>query len=56
MSYIHWNSLPNEAKNANSIGIAAFKRIINSQRVEADSASTQVKIVVSISFDVSLFQ
>ena len=34
---IHWNSLPNEAKNANSI--STFKRIINSQRVEADSTS-----------------
>ena len=28
---IHWNSLPNEAKNANSI--STFTRIINSQPV-----------------------
>ena len=35
---IHWNSLPNEAKNANSI--STFKRIINSQRVEADTTSS----------------
>ena len=35
---IHWNSLPNEAKNANPI--STFKRIINSQRVEADSTSS----------------
>ena len=32
---IHWNNLPIEAKNANSIN--TFKRILNSQRVEADS-------------------
>ena len=31
---INWNSLSNAAKNANSI--STFKRIINSQRVEAD--------------------
>ena len=35
---IHRNSLPNKAKNANSI--STFKRIINSQRVEADSTSS----------------
>ena len=35
---IHWNSLPSEAKNANSI--STFKRIINSQRVEAGSTSS----------------
>jgi hypothetical protein len=32
---IHWNNLPIEAKNANSIN--TFKRILKSQRVEADS-------------------
>ncbi len=32
---IHWNNLPIEAKNANSI--TTFKRILNSRRVEADS-------------------
>ncbi len=32
---IHWNNLPMEAKNANSI--TTFKRILISQRVEADS-------------------
>jgi hypothetical protein len=32
---IHWNNLPIEAKNANSIN--TFKRILNLQRVEADS-------------------
>ncbi len=32
---IHWNNLLIEAKNANSI--TTFKRILNSQRVEADS-------------------
>ena len=45
---IHWNSLPNEAKNANSI--STFKRIINSQRAEADS--TSIKIVFLISYGV----
>ena len=35
---IRWNSLPNEAKNANSI--STFKIIINSQRFEADSTSS----------------
>ena len=35
---IHWNSLPNEAKNTNST--STFKIIINSQRVEADSTSS----------------
>ena len=34
---IHWNSLPYEAKNAKSI--STFKRLINPQRVEADSTS-----------------
>ncbi len=32
---IHWSNLPIEAKNANFI--TTFKRILNSQRVEADS-------------------
>ena len=32
---IHWDSLPNETKNANPI--STFKRIIYPQRVEADS-------------------